>query len=247
MKCDLGIIKIHLDHQRNSIDPKRPHHRLLKGVPCADRRPPEKIKSIALEEVYLSIHLATFHPKSCIKLPRRKPKPTPHRWTNRWRPTKQDLSLDQIPGFRGDYRLDETSEERDLLFDTSPVAYSLEDGQLNDLEMLGSMPRASTIAGESTSNQEIRPEGKDMSTAISSSDGTAFSSIDAYTRATYAIDLVDVAVRLTLSDKPAKVASGIKRTSENFPIRLSDIAPALFSPGYLSVGLPFRILVRFRF
>ncbi|KAF2235116.1 hypothetical protein EV356DRAFT_514490 [Viridothelium virens] len=66
------------------------------------------------------------------------------------------------------------------------------------------------------------------------SDRLLFGMTDISMQLTHAIDLIDAAVRMTICKKPIKLARGIKTTAENFPSRLSDIAPTIFSPGYLS-------------
>lgn len=47
--------------------------------------------------------------------------------------------------------------------------------------------------------------------------------------------LVDAVLRLSIEEKPWRLRQGLRVRSNNIPSRLSDISPALWSPGYLQV------------
>ena len=51
------------------------------------------------------------------------------------------------------------------------------------------------------------------------------------------VELIDIALRTLICDYKITVPSGIKWSSRSVGPKLSNIAPALFSPGYLAVSL----------
>jgi hypothetical protein len=51
--------------------------------------------------------------------------------------------------------------------------------------------------------------------------------------------LLDYAIRSLISSKPSRVAPGLKESDSGWVTKLSEIAPAIFSPGYRNVRLSY--------
>ena len=222
------------------IDANKPHHRLLKGVPFADFRPPEKIKTTALEEVHLSIHLSNHRQDSWCNVSRSAP--SIHSKTSLSQLNDQTIFADRDIYSKDFNLLDKASREHDHHFhDTSSLPSILgHDRSDDDLEMLDGLPirRTALPHHQPTTNQVPLNLGKQQR-PIASTNNTVATVMDSPTRSINAQYLIDVAFRMTFSQKAGKLAHGIKNIGSNFPVRLSDIAPGLFSPGHLSVSVLF--------
>ena len=141
--------------------------------------------------------------------------------------------------------LDERNKGDNIpLFSSASLSVVPSNHHLDDLEMLDSfsLPVSDAPHGKPATNQEASGKQHCQRPPVVSYNGATPLFSDDATPLTNALDLIDAAVRLAFTKKPNKLARGIKRTGDNFPTRLSDLAPALFSPGYLSVSFLIHLL-----
>ncbi|KAI9664576.1 MAG: hypothetical protein M1821_006022 [Bathelium mastoideum] len=234
-KISLGRIQINIMHDRATIDSNKPYHQLLKFIPLADVRTPAKTRIITLEEVYISIRLANIRQRIRSRISHRNPNNDFEK--NDTSATKEELCPERCIKPEDHDMLDGENLGQDIrLRGTSSSAYILDGDRFGDLEMLDSLPSVpiERPVGAPAATQVLLAQRCTQHPPISSHDDAELPTTETSVHSIHAQHLVDAAVRMTLSKKPGKLARGIKHVGGNFPARLSDIAPGLFSPGHLA-------------
>ncbi|KAK5008323.1 hypothetical protein LTR28_004136 [Elasticomyces elasticus] len=241
------VLELHHDHDNPPIA-KRTLHRLAQGVQFSDVQPPDGVAVISLEHVNISL---------CVsRLPNGKKRrriQRPHRVTQ-----PSDTSA-LINGNRSG--TDSKEDEPDDLFDLNAGCAAFPDGQTslafddddNEKILLDQSQHDAMLLEDDVENNINQPHvslpgdreahGPFCATSGKRSQSRCRSESSEKEEcqqlcANQMADLIDAALRHSMTSEPIKVAAGIKVTSTESFARLSQIAPALWSPGHLPLTLP---------
>ncbi|KAI9693432.1 MAG: hypothetical protein M1820_009308 [Bogoriella megaspora] len=217
----IGTINIDLSYQRDGFDSRKPYHRLLRGVSHADFHPPKDTVTINIEEILFSFHFP--HPRVQCK----------HKYQS-LKQSQSSLQQSNLESFVQAQSNDDDMLENEIdNHSSSPGLLFAEDEDADfteDLEMLdgSSSTRAyPQLPTPSTSQESQAPESAAPTDSKSSTPYSA-------TTETAALLLIDTAIRQIICKK--RLTGGFATRKDNLRVRLADIAPALFSPGYLAAA-----------
>lgn len=211
----LDRIAVTLSHDFSTSTVQRtPPHRLGAGVPSSDTKPPNGIQRFNLEEIHLGMMIA------------RSPS----------QPTRSDRSRNHDPGYgyrKGNSSI-QNSSERDVFDEASIIDFDLSTDNVDD-----------QWVEESSLDNLPTVNGRDVQSLASSTSSPTAGVRDAYSQPDSVrcrdtdgiLNLIDAALRLSITDIPTKTLSGIFISEVSSFKRLEDFCPAVWSPDYLSVLL----------
>ncbi|KAK1070410.1 hypothetical protein LTR74_004088 [Friedmanniomyces endolithicus] len=213
----LSLITISLAHCERDLSQQRKRvHKLGVGVPFHDVRPPAGVRTRALERVYLGMDVALPAKHKRPKLPDTN---QPQIHTSLSQSTAGRELEEEFSDLCGS---DSESDFDDLLFDNDG---SPEDTGSCELRYLSASPsidtRTACVTLPATPNKR------------SSSSANSESATTAHTEADSILALVDAGLRLAISDTSKRLGKDIRVRGAQRLKRLKDVAPALWSPGYL--------------
>lgn len=242
------LISLKLRHDSTVVNgTKRPIHRISSGVPIADVKPPKGITVVGLEAVVLSLKLST-RTVSCKRKRSGSPRKRVGGHTSPLKTihsgSKASQGLEHPGGIwdlevaarraprEGRYNpVNEPHVSEGLLFDKELL---FDDGAVrpnDDCETFsGTQSRAwnvlpNPIAALKRREDDMLEEGVTNSSDTGDAKAMAF------------LELVDSALRISISGKPHKTVPAVRIMHEEDEARLTDVAPALFSPNFLAVSL----------
>lgn len=213
-------IVIELRHAESTrLDKKQPSHKLSLGVPDADVQPPHGIDTYGLEFVHLNLNVRQWQPK----LRRKRKLDKVDGQTDSRRSLGEAL---QLPNVEDDLFPIWNSQEN--LIEDGFVLAPFADASADDM-LLDDTPSSSfdTNADECDDFELLmgtRPQ-IDHSSTLAQNPGISLDGL---------LELIDAGLRLTICERPSKLPKGIKSRKPDFSVRLADLAPSLFSPGYMS-------------
>ncbi|KAK0256726.1 hypothetical protein LTR91_000208 [Friedmanniomyces endolithicus] len=214
----LSLVTISLAHCEQDTAQQRKHrHKLGVGVPFYEVRPPAGIRTRALESVYLAMDVA-------FPAEHKRPKLSNafelQLFTGHLQSTAGLEIGEDIADLCGP---DSESDFDDLLFDNCD---SPEDSASCEVRYLPASPAVDT-----------RPAGFDSpatslkrSSSLAGSEPADIRNIQADS----VLALVDAGLRLAISDKSKRLGKDLRVHGGKRLKRLRDVAPALWSPGYLT-------------
>jgi hypothetical protein len=215
-----GTICLDINHTNNAkTQEEQKRHRLFPDVPAADVRPPNNIQSILLQSVRLSMDILETNP-------RRKPI------------TKRSSTS---PGERQNKSLD-AGTSNVLLYDLASVndtSRSRDSNHTVDRSLILKRKRPATenvvideIAYHETSGRSKQPRPRRATDSFIASSTLP----DLASPGRLEVEnLLDGALRLSICGDLNKTPNKLKVKASTFRFGLSDVAPALWKPGYLSV------------
>ncbi|EON62871.1 hypothetical protein W97_02096 [Coniosporium apollinis CBS 100218] len=214
-----GLISIKLDHDRlEDVPQKNVHHQLSLGGSFADVKPPEGVEQIALEAINLKIRVTKTKP------PRKK--------------RRLCVSADSLSGLYNSQEdawfesLEEAASqsslyEDDILLLEGPLLCTSPSD-----ELLWEEERQPTDGPGHVDAANVLPSSKWTTAALNPEDEVDEEHEDSVSPDKLT-QLVDAALRLTIRERATKLPPGLKVKRTDLVARLSEFAPALWSPGYL--------------
>ncbi|KAK1065632.1 hypothetical protein LTR12_000317 [Friedmanniomyces endolithicus] len=213
----LSLVTISLAHcERDTAQRRKRVHKLGVGVPFYHVRPPAGVRTRALESIYLAMDVALSAKHKRLKL------------SDTFQP-QVHTSLSQSTAGRGledDFDdlcgSDSESDFDDLLFDDYE---SPEDTGTCKLFCLSASPAIDIR----TACLSIPAAPLKRSSSLTNSEPAT----NSHTEAGSILALVDAGLRLAISDTSKRLGKDIRVQGGQRFERLKDVAPALWSPGYL--------------
>jgi hypothetical protein len=217
---DTGTVRINVKHSREATDQStKKRHRIFTDVPHADVKPPEEVPVILLHSVRFRMDIVTVKSRSNIE--KNVSTETQTAVHEIRRPiAKEDLLTNHDSNDEIDVLLMEESDE----MPPTPVPGITDDalnGERKDQTRKRSLPYVDDAV--QAQNWDIQSNKR------SRRECESIASLPAVE------DLIDSAMRLSICRGPVRLASGVKTITSTFTHTLSDVAPALWSPGYLPV------------
>lgn len=227
----LGTITVSLSYSQDlEKPPKRQLHKLGIGVPSCDVGPPDGVLNLGLEIVHLALKISRQEP-------RKKRKTEPDQTETKSLhfvessalqvPEQVDHSDDEILDFTmidSEYKEQSSSDDgldwclakadRDS---ESPVPFEITECSSSQ-GAFAPAPQKPWLLKRPSSMVEQELKANQLPDTVLYSE---------------AIQLIDSALRLAMTERPKRLPSGVQATSVESLKRLSDIAPALWSPDHL--------------
>lgn len=217
-----GLISIKLDHDRlEDVPQKNVHHQLSFGGSFADVKPPEGVEQIPLEAINLKICVIKTEPsrkkrRLCVSADS----------LSELYNSQEDAwfeSLEEAASQSGLY------EDGILLLEGPLLCTPPPD------ELLWEEERQPTDGPGHVNFAKILPLSKRTAAALNPENEVDEKHEDSISPDKLT-QLVDAALRLTISERPNKLPPGVKVKKADLVARLSEFAPALWSPDYLPVS-----------
>jgi hypothetical protein len=218
-----GTVHLDISHANGSgMHEEQKRHRLFTDVPAADVRPPEDVPSVSLQSVRLTMDILETSPRR---------RPTPKR-------------SNTSPGERKSMGVgDENSDH--LLYDMASVHDTPNDGGTDHIPTPTSLTASRKRKTPATDNPLMsRPVPMDR--AATSKRSRRRPATDSFVQRNPPPDsgssdrveidnIVDGALRLSICGGLGKSSNGLKVKASTFRLGLTDVSPALWRNGYLSV------------
>jgi hypothetical protein len=216
---------VHLDisyAEGAGMQEEQKRHRIFTDVPAADVRPPESVSSVSLQSVRLSMDILET--------------------SSRRRPTARRSNTS--PGERKSMEVEEENSEH-LLYDMVSVHDATNDGSTDHMPTAAILTASRKRKRPATDNTLIsRPVLTDR--AATSKRSRRRPATDSYVQRSSPPDsgssdcveidnIVNGALRLSICGGLGKSSNGLKVKASTFHLSLTDVSPALWRNGYLSV------------
>lgn len=180
-------------------------HRLSKDVPFFDMKPPDGIHSVQLITVELRMDL------SPLKVGQR---------NKRWKASSELIKFPHVDAIEMPTAIDGYTSLKEEIIQS--ITLSEASPCPNEWQ--------SSISGGNKTVVHLEKRPSDLSLE----DLNRHESLGVID-SKHLVDMVDAALRLTISERPLRTSRSVKIQHQNFSARLDGVAPSLFSPGYLAV------------
>ncbi|KAF2100667.1 hypothetical protein NA57DRAFT_74266 [Rhizodiscina lignyota] len=220
-------IVIELRHTENSeSNTKKRLHKLSLDVPHADVQPPNGIDTYGLECVHLKIFVNEWRPKrrgqpKAAKAERQRDFQTVHS-------AQSQLVEGNIDLLEWNAELGDNTHDTYFAENGSKIGHIPPHDVYADEMLLDDTPNSSLATTVSSEDADLLIETATAFPVLS--DGVAESNLDLDA----ICELIDAALRLTMCERPNKLPQGVKVKQCSISPRLADLAPSLWSPGYLA-------------
>jgi hypothetical protein len=221
-----GTVHLNISHANGvGLQDEQKRHRLFTDLPAADVRPPDGVPSVALQSVCLTMEILETSPRRKATSKRSNTSPGAHK----------SMGVEE--------------ENSDcLLYDMA---------SFKDASHGGDIDRISTLTSPDPSRKRKRPATDSPLTipplqihgAAASKQSRRRPATDSFVQRSSPPDpgegsfnrveidnIVDGALRLSICGGLGKSANGLKVKASTFRLGLTDVSPALWRNGYLSVG-----------
>ena len=224
-----GRVELELSHIRTDPDvEKKRSHRLSFDVPFADVKPPDGVPVCALRAVCLSIEISrTKQP------PRSKKARCRIEHENKGEGKGNKIAFLQDGWYLRD--LEELSQTCSWPGDMILLSGRSDPTKATFIQLDDKKEVSIFTPNDLTRTSCLRKRSAES--ALHEVNSTVDSIMEQHSEFNFGqiMELLDVAVRMTICRNPLKISSGVKVKASSFGARLAEIAPSLWSPDYLPV------------